>query len=144
MNSRQLHLFRRRSQRGVAVDYSPSEFQLHCAVADTLKRWSAPNWLWCHYPAGEWREDVTAARLKRLGVKAGISDILLFPPAGASEPHVHCLELKRRGGKLSTPQAEFALWARLNGYPFAVADSYEAAIGILKNWGALRTGVHVQ
>jgi hypothetical protein len=79
-----------------------------------------------------------------MGVLPGVSDLLLFPPLGASEPHVHCLELKRRGGRLTEAQAGFALWCKLNRYPHAVAYSYEEAVAILKGWGALRVGVHVQ
>jgi len=36
--------------------------------------------LWCHVPNGELRHPRTAARLKRLGVKAGVPDILIFTP----------------------------------------------------------------
>lgn len=143
MTERQLHLFRSKRQRGEAAP-SPLEFQTHCAVADTLRRWATPNWVWCHYPAGEKRADATGARLKRMGVLPGISDFLLFPPAGAPEPHVHCLELKRLGRRLSELQAEFQLWCKLNRYPFEVADNYETAVRILQGWGALRTGIHIQ
>lgn len=140
---RQLNLFRSRRQRGEAAP-SAREFETHCMVADTLRRWASPNWVWCHYPAGEYRQDATGARLKRMGVLPGVSDFLLFPPLGAPEPRCHFLELKRRGKKLNGPQAEFALWAQLNKYPFEVADTYEKAVAILKGWGALWSGVKVQ
>jgi VRR-NUC domain-containing protein len=140
----QLHLFKSSRQRGVAVDVRGSEFQLQCAVADTLKRWAAPNWVYTHIPLGEERTTAAGARLKRMGTMPGFPDFILLPPAGAPEPHAHFLELKRQGGKLSELQASFQLWCMLNGYPFAVADSYEAALAILQQWGAVRTGVHVQ
>ena len=140
---RQLRLFGGKNQRGRQAP-PPLEFAVHCQLADTLRWWASPNWVWCHYPAGEYREDATGARLKRMGVRAGVSDFLLFPPLGVPEPRCHFLELKRRGKKLNGPQAEFALWARLNKYPFEVADTYEKAVAILKGWGALRTGVKVQ
>jgi hypothetical protein len=140
---RQLHLFKSRRQRGLRPP-AATEWAVHCMVADTLRRWASPNWIFTHFPAGEKRDAMTGARLKRMAVQPGIADFLFLPPAGATQPRTHFLELKRRGGKLSPAQCEFALWCRLNGYPFEVADSYEAAIAILKRWGVLRTGVHVQ
>jgi hypothetical protein len=144
MSERQLNLFRSKRQRGATVKYEPAEFKIHCMVADTLRRWAAPNWVCTHFPAGEHRSDATGARLKRMGVVPGLPDFLLFPPLGAGDPHVHCLELKRRGAKLTEHQAGFALWCKLNGYPHAVAHSYEEAVAVLTGWGVLRSGVHVQ
>ena len=143
MPERQLHLFRSRRQRGVVAP-APSEFQLHCAVADTLRRWVTPNWTWCHYPAGEERTAQAGARLKRMGVQPGFPDLILFPPKDHPISRAHFLELKRRRARLSEPQASFALWCGLNDCPFAVTDRYDLAVKILQTWGALRTGVHVQ
>jgi hypothetical protein len=143
MTVRQLHLFKSRRQRGTKLPPAP-EFSLHCMVADDLRRWAMPGWVFTHFPAGERRDEVTGARLKRMGLMRGLPDFMLFPPKEAPEPRTHFLELKRRGGKLSEHQAGFQLWCMLNGYPFAAADNYDAAVAILKQWGALRAGVHVQ
>jgi hypothetical protein len=144
MSGRQLHLFRARNQRGVAAP-PPLEFAVHCAVADTLRRWATPGWIWTHLPMGELRDAVTGARLKRMGVQPGWPDLILIPPAGPKFwQRPHFLELKRRGGKLTEHQAGFALWCKLNGCPHAVADSYEAAVKILQRWGALMDRVKVQ
>lgn len=140
---RQLHLFRSKRQRGVAPP-APLEFAVHCALADTLRRWATPNWIWTHLPLGEHREAITGARLKRMGTQPGWPDLILIPPREHSIPRPHFLELKRRGGKLTEHQAGFALWCQLNDAPHAVADSYDAAVKILQLWGALRTGVKVQ
>jgi VRR-NUC domain len=140
---RQLHLFRSRRQRGMAPP-PPLEFEVHCALADTLRRWAMPNWLWTHLPFGERREAITGARLKRMGTQAGWPDLILIPPRGHSIQRPHFLELKRRGGSLSEQQVAFALWCKLNDCPHAVANSYEAAVAMLQQWGALRTGVKVQ
>ena len=43
MPNRQLHLFKSRQQRGCAPP-SPSEYQLHSAVADTVTRWILPDY----------------------------------------------------------------------------------------------------
>jgi hypothetical protein len=144
MSGRQLHLFKSRRQRGVAAP-PPLEFAVHCAVADTLRRWATPGWIWTHLPMGELRDAVTGARLKRMGVQPGWPDLILIPPAGPKFwQRPHFLELKRRGGKLTEHQAGFALWCKLNGCPHAVADSYEAAVKILQRWGALMDRVKVQ
>ena len=63
--ARQLHLFRGRKQCGIAPPVA-SEYQLHCAVADTVRRWIMPGWIYTHIASGEKRDAVTAAWLKRL------------------------------------------------------------------------------
>jgi hypothetical protein len=140
---RQLHLFKSRRQRGVAVP-KPLEFAVHCALADMLRRWATPNWIWTHVPLGERRDSVTGARLKRMGTQPGWPDFILLAPRQHHSPRPHFLELKRRGSALTEHQAAFALWCKLNDCPHAVAHSYDEAVAILKDWGALWKGVHVQ
>ena len=41
----QLNLFRSRRQRGQVHLPGPTEFQLHCMVADTVTRWRMPGWM---------------------------------------------------------------------------------------------------
>ncbi len=143
-NVRQLHLFRSKRQRGIKPP-APLEFAVHCMVADTLRRWATPGWIWTHLPMGELRDAVTGARLKRMGVQPGWPDLILIPPAGPKFwQRPHFLELKRRGGKLTEHQAGFALWCKLNGCPHEVCDTYDAAVKILKQWGALMDRVKVQ
>jgi hypothetical protein len=74
---RQLHLFHGKRQRGASPP-SPSEYRLHCAVADTCRRWLNPQWIFTHIPNGEHRSKTTAARLKRVGVTAGFPDLLFI------------------------------------------------------------------
>jgi hypothetical protein len=38
-------------------------------------------------------------------------------------------------------QAEFAAWCRNNGCPYAIADSFDDALFILKEWGAVQTRI---
>jgi hypothetical protein len=139
--ARQLNLFKGKRQRGQRVDVSPSEFQLQCEVADLLRRWAKPTWVFTHIPLGEYRTPATAARLQRMGVTAGFPDFIFLAPQGKGP---FFLELKRKGGKLSEHQAGFALWCKLNGYPFEIADSFERALAVLQGWGTVRTGVKIQ
>ena len=92
----QLSLFKSKRQRGVAHVRRPKEFALHCAVADTVKRWILPDWIWTHFPAGEHRSVITGARLKRMGLNRGFPDFQFFHRNG----RVCFLELKRHGNSL--------------------------------------------
>jgi hypothetical protein len=143
VTERQLQLFGSRRQRGRALP-KPLEFEVHCMVADTLRRWASPNWVFTHLPMGERRDTITGARLKRMGTQPGWPDFLLIAPRQHHSPRPHFLELKRRGAKLTEAQAGFALWCKLNDCPHVVAHSYEEAVAVLKGWGALWTGVKVQ
>ena len=93
--ARQLSLFRSRKQRGVVVP-GPSEFQVHVAVADVLRRWSLPSVEWTHVPLGELRTAATAGRLARMGTRRGWADFQIFHIDG----RVCFLEIKRPGAKL--------------------------------------------
>jgi hypothetical protein len=103
MPARQLHLFKGKRQRG-AEPPSPGEYQLHCAVADVVRRWPMPGWIYTHIASGEKRDMETAARLKRMGVVAGWPDLQFFGPQG----QVCFVELKAKGGRLSEAQAAVA------------------------------------
>ena len=71
VTERQLSLFKRKRQRGTVSSVPATEFQLHCAVADTVRRWIMPGWIFTHIASGEKRDPVTAARLKRMIVASG-------------------------------------------------------------------------
>jgi len=135
--ARQLHLFGGPRQRGTAAP-PPLEFVLQCMVADTLRRWATPGWLWTHVASGELRQPITAARLQRMGVQRGWPDFLLLAPGGRP----HALELKRRRtGRVTDEQDAFAQWCEVNGCPHAYVDTYPAAVAALKRWGAVRAGI---
>jgi hypothetical protein len=106
-------------------------------VADVLRRWAMPGWQFWHLPSGEKRSPITGARLKRMGARSGLPDFELLAPRGeCGRPHF--LEVKRKGGKLTEEQAEFAAWCRNNECPYAVTDSFDNALFILKQWGAVK------
>jgi len=134
----QLHLFRSRRQRGTAPP-SPSEFQLHCAVADTVRRWIAPHWIFTHIASGERRDQVTAARLKRMGVTAGFPDLMFIGPG-----RVCWIELKAKGGRLSAAQGDIAAHLLAAGHGYLCSSDYRDIVETLKSWGVLRTGISVQ
>jgi VRR-NUC domain-containing protein len=139
MPARQLHLFHGKRQRG-SVPPSPTEYQLHCAVVDTVKRWIMPGWIFTHIASGEKRDQVTAARLKRMGVTAGFPDLILFGPHG----EVCAIELKAKNGRLSEAQAAVKRHLEQAGHGYHCGSDYRDIIETLKGWGVLRSGIHVQ
>jgi hypothetical protein len=112
----------------------PKEVILHFAVAKILREHCHSEWQWTHIGHGEARDIRTAAKLKAMGVRRGWPDFVLVPPAG----QLHCLEFKRLGEKLSEDQEAFRLWCIRHGVPFAVAHSFDEAIGTLDHWQCLR------
>jgi hypothetical protein len=101
-----------------------------------LADWQYP----VRYPRGEaqkLRTKATAGRLKAMGVKPGVADLVFISPDG----RFLGLELKRRGGRLSETQEAFQAWCDRHGVAYAVADSYDAAVAVLVGWGVLKTEV---
>jgi hypothetical protein len=131
----QINLFTRR----VAQPPPALEFTTHVMVADLLRQFVDPNWRWTHIASGEYRTPATAAKLKRMGVVAGFPDFLFVSPGGV----VFFLELKRRGGRLTEAQTEFAAWCKAHAVPLALAHDFNEALAVLKTWGVIRTGVKV-
>jgi hypothetical protein len=129
--ARQRDLFTKRTRK---LPVAP-EFHTHCMIADLLRLSLAPGWLWFHPANGEYRSIATGARLKRMGVKPGVSDfILIKPPAGL----VHALELKRSGEHPTGPQMAFLALVRAAGGQSDWTDSFDGAVAILKRWEAVR------
>jgi hypothetical protein len=139
MPARQLHLFGNKRQRGTAPP-SPSEYQLHCAVVDTVRRWIMPGWIYTHVASGERRDQVTAGRLKRMGVVPGWPDLQFFGPHG----QVCFVELKAKGGRLSEAQAAVASHLVAAGHGYLCSDSFDDIVATLKDWGIVRSGIQVQ
>jgi hypothetical protein len=117
----------------------PKEHRTTAAVADALRVAAAPGWMWSHFPAGELRDDVTGAKLKRMGLKRGWSDFVLIGPDGVH----HWLELKRGKASLLVEQEAFAQQLLQRGVPWKLARSFDEAIAVLTGWGAIRLTVAV-
>jgi hypothetical protein len=131
----QLSLFTRRKARKMPA---AKEFDVHCVIADTLRLGLAPGWMWFHCPNGELRSKATAGRLKRMGVKPGVADFLLVGPPFAT---LHALELKRRGERPQDVQLAFLEAVTLTGGRSAWVDSFDGAMAVLRDWGAVKGNV---
>lgn len=135
MEWRQLSLLKGSRQRGPRPASAP-EFALHCAVADLVSRWITPGWQFTHIPLGEHRHKATAARLHRMGVRAGWPDFIFVGPH-----RVVFLELKRRGGSQTDEQANVALHIIRSGFDYACVDSLDLALEVLRGFGIVRARV---
>lgn len=112
---------------------APSEAVVHAAVVQHLVLRAPPTVYWYHVPNGEKRDAVTGARLKKLGVRAGVPDLALVIGGRA-----HFLELKRlRGGRLSPSQAVARDLIAMSGATYSVAHGIDEALHTLESWGAL-------
>ncbi len=124
----------RRPRPRKAPPIRPREVKLHTDVAKVLRDHCLPEWLWWHTPNGERRDVQTGARLKRMGVKPGVPDILLVSPHGS----VRFLELKRIGESLSDLQEDFRIHCIRQGIPLVIAHTLDEALVALDAWGCLR------
>ena len=93
-----------------------------------------------HIASGEKRDQVTAARLKRMGVTPGFPDLAFFGPHG----EVCFIELKAGRGRLSESQQAIKVHLEQADHGYHCSSDYRAVIETLKGWGVLRSGIHVQ
>ena len=135
MEWRQLSLLKGSRQRGSRPAPAP-EFALHCAVADLVRRWIMPGWMFTHIPLGERRDKAVAARLARMGTVAGWPDFIFVGPH-----RVVFLELKRRGSSPSDEQANVALHIIRSGFDYHCVDNLDDAVGALRDCGIVRARV---
>lgn len=117
------------------------EDRIQRAVANHLRHRAAPGVVWFHVPNGAQlggkknREGfpIQAARLKGLGVRPGVSDIIAI-----HDGKIFALELKAPKGVTSEAQLKFIADVNAAGGYTCVAVGLHAAIKCLEAWGLLR------
>lgn len=83
-------------------------------------------------PNGGWRGKVTAAIMKREGVRAGTSDLILLAKRG---PYgAMCIEMKKADGVVSDDQHLFIIEATKAGYYAVACYSTEAAAKLIEGY----------
>lgn len=107
------------------------ESSLQIAVADYLDTVLDPaRTRWCHIPSGGKRNVITAANLKRQGVKPGWPDCIILYMG-----RVLFIELKRsKNARLSDAQSDFSIFANSNGFPTVVCRSLGGVEKALKQY----------
>jgi len=81
--------------------------------------WAVPN--------GGNRNIITGATMKREGVRPGVSDLMLF-----YRGTLHCIEMKKPGGKLSAEQINFLEQMDKCGAEVYLCDSFETFQTIIR------------
>jgi hypothetical protein len=110
-----------------------SEDSFQITVADLLRRYAPPSVIWFHTPNAGKRSKRTGARLKKMGMRPGVADIVIATSTGTL-----FLELKDGAkGRKREGQVQFAADCEAAGIPYAVARDVEQAASILHGWGAL-------
>ncbi len=124
-----------RSQSPIALKESDIQIQ----VADWLRLYeSARDFIFFACPNEAMGAAKTGAglgrmaRLKRMGLRAGVADIVIVK-AG----RVYFLELKRDNGVISENQGSFARDCERVGAEYSVAYSFEEAQKIVMAWGII-------
>jgi hypothetical protein len=120
---------RRRQEPGV-----PSEEAEQLELAYWL---DAREVLWAHIPNGGFRHVTTAVRLKRLGVKPGVPDVLVFtPPPAYPSARGAAVELKRVNVRRASPlQQEWLVAMGAVGWCVKVCSGSQEAIAWLLSLG---------
>lgn len=116
----------------------PLEQAEHETLARYLETFQ-PHLLWLHIPNGGKRNPREAAKLKRMGVKRGAPDFVIFTAfAIESVGHVEwhpglAIELKREhGSKTSEEQSAFLAAIGTNGWRAEVCHGADAAIKLIE------------
>jgi hypothetical protein len=124
----------------------PKEIDIHTACADALDQLLLKPAEWACYPAGHVQLSAAeVTRLSRVGLKRGWPDILIL-----YEGLLFGVELKRRGGKLSTTrigrtkkgspriyEGQVEVFPRLQaaGMTIAIVHSVDELLAQLRGWG---------
>ena len=107
-----------------------AELRLHIAIADFLRLNEAPGvWAWFHVPNGEKRDKRAAAKLKAMGLKPGVPDIVIDHGG-----RIAYVEIKGRGS-LSQAQKEWRGGAIMRGAGFYTIRSVQEMADMLDALG---------
>ena len=101
------------------------------------KRYPALRWLF-HIPNGEKRDRITAAKLKAMGVKAGVPDLCLPVPVGRY--HGLYIELKIGKGRPSDRQREWIAHLCEAGYAVNICYGFKEAAKVILDYLGVRHG----
>ena len=122
------------------------EDALQADTADLCKLILHPSVVYWHTPNGGRRKAKEAARLKGMGVLAGVADwMFVWLPNGSAPviPLVGFIELKTDKGVLSDSQKEFRARVTAAGCDWALCRTVDEFLAILKLWGVPMRGAKV-
>ena len=85
-----------------------------------------------HIPNGGFRNAREGAKFKRMGVKAGVSDLFLAKPSKTR--HGLWVELKSERGVLTPNQKNWLALMQANGYEAVVCRSFDEFLEVIKGY----------
>jgi hypothetical protein len=103
------------------------------AVFEHLAVRGVPRLFAFHPANGGYRLPVEAARLKELGVRPGVPDVITF-----HRGQLYAIELKREGGRATDAQLQAIEDIRAAGGHAQVYCGLDSALAVLEDWGSLR------
>lgn len=109
------------------------ESQIQRAVVQHLHARGVPGLVFFHVPNGGSRGPIEGAIFKGMGVRAGVSDLILVH-AGK----IFALELKAPGGRASEAQMAFQSDIDRAGAFTAMPTGLDAALATLEAWGLIK------
>ena len=133
----QRDLFTKRYRRVAAPE--PSELQLQISLIKHCRWRLRDDVLFLHVPNGEPRDKRTGAKLKAMGVLPGVADLLFIWNVDILGTRVLFLELKRKSGRSTPAQCEFATRANRAGAFYRTAYSIDDALAVLDSFSLFRT-----
>jgi hypothetical protein len=104
-----------------------TEGQIHEACVEWLELVAPENFIFFHPANGEPRHPAVAARLKRMGVKPGVSDLVFV-----WDGQVLFVEIKSGKGRQSLAQKDFERRVSLAGFAYVLVrslDEFRLAVG---------------
>lgn len=107
------------------------EDSLQIAVADYLKL-QYPNVLWWHTPNGGARNPIEGAKLKKMGVRAGVSDVIMIEKS--KEFIGLAIELKIKPNKPTNQQLEFMIALQKKGFKCCICWNFDEAKLAIDNY----------
>jgi len=113
-----------------AIPKPPSEYDFHRSVVGYLSKALDRNAMFFHSPNGGYRYATEAARLKSMGVIAGLPDVGVV-----YDGRIAWLELKAKRGRISAAQAYCHARLTEAGTPVSVCRSLDDVEAALKAAG---------
>jgi hypothetical protein len=107
------------------------ESEIQRAVVQHLRARGVPGMVFFHVPNGGRRDKIEGAIFKAMGVRAGVSDLILVHDS-------KIFALKAEGGRPSTEQMTFLTEIDRAGAYTAIAPGLDRALHTLEMWGLLR------
>lgn len=112
------------------------ETAIHCTVVQHLQARAYPDVMFWHTPNGGYRNKAEASRFKAMGVRAGVSDLILF-----HRGKLYCLEIKAQGGRATEAQLGFIQEIDRAGAYTALATGVDACLATLEAWGLIKPSI---